>query len=116
MALEQFTNIASTTLNGAITSGATSLVVASASGFPTSAPFRILVFDNANNPNAGEFMLVTAVSGATWTVTRAVEGPNPAASHVSGASVTHLFTAGSMQALQQLAQGSAIAMALALGG
>lgn len=69
-----------TTLNGAITSSATSLTVASYSAFPASGTFSIEVDD--------EQMTVTAGAGtATWTVTRGVNGTT-AASHASGAPVT----------------------------
>jgi hypothetical protein len=66
-----------TTLGASITSSATALTVASASGLP--APnFRLLV-DN-------ELMLVTAVSGTTLTVTRGYE-TSAATTHSSGAAV-----------------------------
>lgn len=84
---EQFTNQASSTLNGAITSGATSLVVASSANFPTSGNFRILV--------DAEIMVVTAVSTNTFTVTRAQEGTT-AAAHATGVPVTHIVTAGGL--------------------
>ena len=87
MALEQFANNAQTTLNGAITAGATSLTVQSAAGFPSSPLFRIVI--------DSELMLVTAVSGTTWTVTRGIEGTT-AASHSSGATVIQMVTAGAV--------------------
>jgi len=72
----------STTLAGAITSSATTLSVASATGFPTLGTFTIKV-DN-------EYMLVTAgASTTTWTVTRAQQG-TAAVAHSAGAPVTHL--------------------------
>jgi hypothetical protein len=64
---------ASSTLAGAMTASQTTLTVASATGFPTTA-FRIRVDD--------ELMTVTAGFGTTsWTVTRAVNGSS-AAAHV----------------------------------
>jgi hypothetical protein len=81
---ERFTNNASTTLNGAINNAVTSLVVTSAATFPTAGNFRIRIDD--------EIMLVTAVSGTTFTVTRAQEG-TAAASHSSGATVREVLTA-----------------------
>lgn len=90
MALEQLTNKAASTLSAAITSGATSLTVASAAAFPTNGNFRVIV-DN-------EIMLVTAVSGTTFTVTRGAESTT-AASHASGAAITHVLTAASLRAL-----------------
>lgn len=91
--MENLVNDFSTTLNGAITNTATSLVVASATGAP--APnFRIRI-DN-------EIMLVTAVAGTTWTVSRGQEGTT-AAAHSSGATVAHVLTKGGLDAY--LAQG-----------
>lgn len=87
MALEQYTNNAATTLNGAINNSVTSLVVTSATGFPTVPNFRIIV--------ENEIMLVTAVSGTTYTVTRGVEGTT-AASHADLTVVTHVLTAASL--------------------
>jgi hypothetical protein len=88
MSIEQFVNGSSqTTLSASITSSATSLTVASASGFPTVPQFRIRIED--------ELLLVTAVSGTTWTVQRGVEG-TAAVSHTSGLSVNWVFTAGAL--------------------
>ena len=85
--MEQFSNNAQTTLSGGIDNVVTSLTVASASGFPTSGNFRIII--------DGEILLVTAVSGTTFTVTRGAEG-TAATSHGSGSSVTHVITAASL--------------------
>ena len=87
--MEQFGNNASTTLNGSILSGATSLVVTSAANFPTTGNFRILVDSGINL----EYMLVTAVSGTTFTVTRGQEGTT-AVAHSSLVQVVHVVTAG----------------------
>ena len=87
MAIEQFNNLASSSLSGAITSGATSLVVVSAATFPTTGNFRILV--------DAEIMLVTAVAGTTFTVTRAQENTS-ATAHANGVPVTHSLTAGAL--------------------
>ena len=62
---EQFKNLASTTLSGDIDNATTSVGVASAMGF-TGGNFRILV--------DSEIMLVTGVSGTTFTVVRHQEG------------------------------------------
>jgi hypothetical protein len=65
---------ASTTLANAMTAGQTTLTVASATGFPTSA-FTLRVDD--------EYMAVTAGFGTTtWTVTRGING-STAAAHVT---------------------------------
>lgn len=84
---EKYTNNGTTTLNGSILSGATTLVVTDATQFPTGGNFRIVI-DN-------EIMLVTAVSGTTFTVSRAAEGTT-AVSHSNGATVTEILTAGSL--------------------
>lgn len=84
---EQFANNATSLLVGNITNVATSLVVASGTPFPTAGNFRILV--------ESEIMLVTSVSGTTFTVTRAQEGTTGVA-HVSGVVVAHILTAGAI--------------------
>jgi hypothetical protein len=85
---EHFANEAATTLVGTITGAATSLVVASSSGFPA-VNFRVRI-DN-------EYLLVTAgpPGSTTWTVARAQEG-SVAATHQNGAAVTHVLTAGGL--------------------
>lgn len=88
MPAEQFANSASTTLNGAVASGDSTITVNSVTGFPTTPQFRIKV--------DSEVMLVTGISGSVFTVTRAVEavgGVQTAVSHSSGASVFHDLTA-----------------------
>jgi hypothetical protein len=67
MAVKEFyANLAASTLNGAITNVATTIVVASAASFPATPNFTIIV--------GTEIMLVTGVSGTTFTVTRGQEG------------------------------------------
>lgn len=85
--LERWSNGGESTLNGAISDSATSLTVNSASPFPSSPDFR-LVIDS-------EIVLVTAVSGSTFTIERAQEGTS-AAAHSSSATVSLYLTAGSM--------------------
>jgi hypothetical protein len=88
--MEQFSNDAQSTLNGAITNVATSLVVTSAASFPTTAPFRIRV--------DSEIIIVGAVSGTTFSaLTRGAEGTSGAA-HANGALVEHVITAASLVA------------------
>lgn len=62
---EQYSNNAVTTLASGINNSVTSLTVVSATGFPTDGNFRILI--------GSELLLVTAVSGAVFTVVRGVE-------------------------------------------
>lgn len=94
MPLEQFSNAAQTTLSAAVTTTtATSVSVTSSSAFPAigtggTQQFRVLV--------DSEIFIVTAVSGTTWTVIRGAEGTT-AATHLVGASVTHVLTAGSLE-------------------
>lgn len=92
---ESYANLAQTVLTAAITSaGQTSISVASATGFPTSGNYRIRI-DN-------EFMLVTGGQGTTtWTVTRGAEDAAryPATTHLNGAAVYGVFTAGAVQSL-----------------
>lgn len=84
---ELFSNNPQTTLNGAITSGAVSLVVTSATNFSSSGNFRILI--------DAEIFLVTAVAGTTFTVTPGSEGTTQA-NHANGATVTQILTAGAL--------------------
>jgi hypothetical protein len=87
MSLEKLANNAISTLNGAINNSVTSLVVTSAANFPSSGNFHVIVED--------EIMLVTAVSGTTFTVTRAQESTT-AASHASGVDIALILTAASI--------------------
>jgi hypothetical protein len=76
-----FVGKATTTLSAAISStSATSITVASSSGFPAT-PFTIGIDT--------EQMTVTNVSGTTWTVARHANGTT-AATHLNGATVTSL--------------------------
>jgi hypothetical protein len=95
MAVELLANLAASTLSADITStSATTLTVTSATGFPAAATgtsqFRILI--------GTEIMIVTNVSGTTFTVTRGAESTT-AATHSSGDPVTHVVTAGVFQAM-----------------
>lgn len=68
-------NNARTTLNGAITSGATSLVVADASKFPVITNGNYFYATLADAGEASwEIVKVTATSGTAFTVTRAQDG------------------------------------------
>lgn len=87
MALYQYANNPQTTLSGAITAGATSISVASSTRFPPRGDFTIIV--------DSEIMLVTGVTGTTWTVTRGAES-TAAASHNNNAVVTNVLTKGSL--------------------
>ena len=86
--MEQFANLAGTTLVGGITAFVTSITVANGgSPFPATGNFRIRIDT--------ELMIVTAVAGNVFTVTRGAEGTT-AASHSDGAQVVFVLTAGSL--------------------
>lgn len=91
--VEQFANNAATTLGAAIESvDGTSITVSSATGFPASAQYRILI--------DSEIMIVTAgAATTTWTVTRGAESTT-GATHENGAAVTHVLTAGALGAFK----------------
>ncbi len=83
--------LASTTLNGGITDSALSLVVASAANFPASGTFDVRI--------DSELITVTAVSGTTFTITRAVGTPaTTAVAHLSGATIKQVLTKRALEA------------------
>ena len=86
MATEKFANNAVTTLNGSILSSDLTLVVTDASKFPALPQFRLKI--------ESEYLLVTGVAGATFTVSRGQEG-STAAGHASGSQVVNILTAAS---------------------
>lgn len=95
MSSEKLTNNGTSTTTGAI-DGATDPVtftVASASSFPTSGNFRVVI--------DSEILKVTSVAGANFTASRAQEG-STIASHLSGATVAHVVTAASLPLLTSL--------------
>lgn len=97
---EKFVNNVSTTLNGAINNSVTSLVVTSASGFPDSGTFRLLIA--AESSNTDEIVTVTAVSGTTFTIVRASEatqGSQTASAHSNGAIVSQVLTVAGLESL-----------------
>ncbi len=87
--MEQLANNASSTLTGTVNNSSDPVVltVASATLFPASGNFRILI-DN-------EILLVTGVSGTSFTCARAQEGTT-IASHANGQTVEHILTKGSL--------------------
>ncbi len=98
MAVESLANVASTTLSAAITSTtATSISVKSATGFPTSGNYAIVV---DNGTSSAEIMEVTGGQGTTtWTVVRASEplgGSQTAYTHLDGATVAQVLTVGGL--------------------
>lgn len=91
---EVFNNDASTVLAAGIGVADTTLTVTDSSQFDTSGQFRIRIDD--------ELMIVTGVSGNTWTVTRAAEkceGVQTAATHAFGSQIFGVLTKGSLLAV-----------------
>lgn len=92
MAFELLQNGASaTTLSSSVNDSATTISVASSAAFPATGNFRVRIDD--------EILLVTAVSGTTWTVTRGQENTS-AASHANAAAVDYVLTKGAFSALR----------------
>jgi hypothetical protein len=91
MANEQFSNAPQTTLVLALAAAAQgasgSMTVAGSGGFPTVPQFRIVIDQ--------EILIVTALAGAVWTVTRGQENTQ-GATHAIGATVSHILTAGGL--------------------
>lgn len=100
---EQFSNNASSLLDGSITSEDTTLNVLDASSFPTEGNFRLLIDT--------EYLLVTAVAANQFTVERGAEGSAPS-SHDDLSIVLHVLTAG---ALQEIASGGTGTQQTSLG-
>lgn len=77
-----------TTLTGAVNSSATSITVASTSGFPTSYPYTLaLDYDTSSE----ELVNVTAAAGTTLTIVRGQDGTSGVA-HTAGAAVKHVIS------------------------
>jgi len=97
MSVELYANGAATTISEDLDASESGVDVASTSGFPLTGNFRVLV--------GSEIMLVTGVSGSTFTVVRGYEGTT-AATHTSGDAITHILTKDSMAAVHSLIHGS----------
>lgn len=95
MPTEQFKNFGRTTLNdaGGIDADDTPITVTDGSVFPSSGDFRIRI--------ESELMLCTSRSGNDLTVTRGIEG-STATSHSDGSAVSHVLTAASLLASDDL--------------
>lgn len=87
-----------TTLNGDISSGATSIIITSATGFPTVGSGAVANVTLANGTDI-EIVTCTARSGTTLTVVRGAEGTTPTA-FVSGSTVSIRPTADSVDRKQ----------------
>jgi hypothetical protein len=78
-----------TTLTGAVNGSATSITVASVSGFPASYPYTLaLSYDTSSE----ELVNVTAAAGTTLTIVRGQDGTSGVA-HDAGAQVKHVASA-----------------------
>jgi len=78
-----------TTLTGAVNGSATSITVASVSGFPASYPYTLaLSYDTSSE----ELVNVTAAAGLTLTIVRGQDGTSGVA-HDAGAQVKHVASA-----------------------
>jgi len=91
MTTERFSNQASTTLATSVGSGDLSISVQVTTHFPNQPEFRIRI--------GQELMLVTGISGTTWTVLRGVEGTTDS-SHAAGSVVIGVLTAGGIDELR----------------
>lgn len=78
-----------TTLTGTINPAATAIMVADATGFPSSTPFTLALDYGAVNE---ELVDVTNLAGTSLTITRAVDGTS-ATTHAAGAIVRHVSSA-----------------------
>jgi hypothetical protein len=95
--VRQYSNTAvETTLAAPIDASVTSIVVASASGFPISYPYRLTIDFEAP---ANEIVDVTAAAGTTLTVIRGADGSS-AQAHSTGAMVVHTATAQDFRDIQ----------------
>lgn len=97
-------NNAKSILANTIQATNTSCMVASASTFPGSGSFICTIWNKTTYPNPGddpnmEIVLVTAVSGSTFTITRAQESTT-ASVHVTGSNIELLFTVGQIVEIQ----------------
>jgi hypothetical protein len=101
--VEIFTNDASTTVSSGGTDSpaagtSQSWTVNSSTGFPA-AVANATGFHVIDPANPDEVMLVTNVSGTTWTVTRGVEGP--VVMHASGFTVIPYLSAAVLSSMVQ---------------
>lgn len=105
MSIFLFANNASSTLAGTLSSGATSMTVASGTGalfpHPSAGQLFVLTLTDAATGLLNEIVHVTSVSGDTFTIVRAQEGTTAVAWNI-GDGAANLWTAGQAAALVQL--------------
>lgn len=92
MAVNRFysSTAAETTLTGGISNSATTMVVASVSGFPVSYPYTLVIDKDTTNE---EIVTVSEASGTTLTLSARGADGSLATTHSAGAVVTHMATA-----------------------
>jgi hypothetical protein len=100
---EQYSNFALSTLATSIGSTDTTLTLASTTNFPGTTPFRLTIQDSSGSPP--EIVMVTAISGNIYTITRGIEGTT-AAAHSAGAQVGQFVTAGVISGLSSSVSGA----------
>ena len=97
MTMPNLSNGWTTTLSASLDDSATTVTVTSATGIPDR-PFQAVILAEGSNTN--EIITVTDLSTLTLTLTRATEkiadGTQVASSHASGATISHVLTAGSL--------------------
>jgi hypothetical protein len=90
-------NAVDTTLSAGISSADTTITVGSVSGFPGSYPYTLAIdYDTSSE----ELVDVTAASGTTLTITRAVDSTT-AVAHSSAANVKHVISGRDMRETQE---------------
>lgn len=99
---------ARTTLSSGINSSATSITVASTSGFPGSFPYTLIIDQDLVTE---EIVTVTAASGTTLTVTRGEDG-TAAVAHSASAPVNHGVSARDFDEANAFVNGGGIANGL----
>ena len=97
-----------TTLTSNVSNSATTLPVASTSGFPAQTPYTLILDEGTVNE---EIVTVTAVATLNLTVTRGEDGTS-AVSHSNGGTVKHGVSARDFDEANAFANGGGIANAL----
>lgn len=118
MAGSLYANLPQTTVSSGGTTGppsggtTESWTVASSASFPAVTTGTLTVFHIADPAAPSEIILVTNVSGTTWSVTRGAEGTTPVL-HTTGFTVRQVVSAGELAAFfASTATGLAYAMSL----
>lgn len=93
--MEQFSNAAGANLDGGVDATTTTVVVKNPVNVPSSGTFRALIDT--------EYLMVTAVSGSTWTVERGSEG-STAAAHADNAPINLIVTKGAIDSILTVSQ------------